>query len=96
MSINPPNTGSGKWWAGFVASLAATFVISHLETNYGIDFSKEGMDAGIFKGLLEGSFVSFFVWVTPGHLVDSVTDVIIFIRTAILKWRNAANDPLNK
>lgn len=92
---NVPDTspGNGKWWAGFAAAFAATYVVHHLEVDYGLDFKKFGMEPAVFKGLTEGSFVSFFVWITPSHVVQSVTDIILFIKAAFRQWRDAIHNP---
>lgn len=90
MSLLPNNSaGAGKWWAGFAAAFAATYVVDVMDKVYGVDFTQYGMSDAMFKGLLEGSFVSFLVWLTPSHLVQSVTDAILFAKGACKQWRNA-------
>lgn len=86
-------TGNGKWWAGFVAAFAATYAVDHLEKNYGFNFKEAGTDPAIVKGLLEGSCCSFFVWLTPDHIVQSITDMILFVKNAYHQWRDAINKP---
>lgn len=95
MSDLTQNTsGSGKWYAGFVAAFLATYVVDHLQTNYGIDFKQLGTDPAVFKALIEGSFVSLLVWASPSHLVQSVTDAILFCKAALKEWRDALrNNP---
>jgi hypothetical protein len=88
--------GNGKWWAGFAAAFLAAFVVDHMEKNYGIDFKEleqYGMSAAFLKSSLEGTFVSFFVWVTPAHLVGSVTTVIVFTKNSVKQWRDALKNP---
>lgn len=91
MSLPINNAGTGKWYAGFVAAFAATWLVDTLDKIYGVDFAHYGMSDAMFKGFLEGSFVSFIVWLTPSHLVQSVTDAILFVRDALTQWRNALN-----
>lgn len=86
-------TGNGKWWAGFAAAFVATYIVDHMEKTYGIDFKELRTDPAVFKGFIEGSFVSFFVWLSPSHLVQSVTNAIFFVRNAFKTWRDALNKP---
>lgn len=90
--MDVPKTGNGKWWAGFAATFAATYVVDHLQREHGVDFKEMGTDPAIMKSLVEGSFVSFFVWISPSHIVESVTDVILFVKTAIKNWHDAINN----
>lgn len=94
MPNQPGSQGTGKWWAGFASAFLATWLVAHLEKDYGVDFKQMevyGLNAIILKSSLEGTFVSFFVWVTPAHLVDFVTQTILFIKNAFKKWRDACN-----
>lgn len=36
------------------------------------------------------------VWLTPSNFVSAVTDLILGIRRAFKKWRDAANQPLSE
>lgn len=93
MTYAPSSDGPAKWWVGFAAAFMATWAVNRMENVYMIDFEQFGMSAGVFKGLLEGSFVSFFVWLTPSHLVESVTDGILFVKSAMKNWRDAWTKP---
>lgn len=89
MSLPPATTGQGKWYAGFVAAFAATWVVDTMDKVYMIDFTQYGMSDAVFKGFLEGTFVSFIVWLTPNHIVQTITCAIIFVRDALKQWRDA-------
>lgn len=38
----------------------------------------------------------YSVYLTPSHFVQTVTDLILDVRRAIKKWRDAVNQPLDK
>ena len=81
---------SSKAWVGFASVVISTLILRRMQTD-GIDFSQFGMDADTLKMMIESAVVTFFVWITPSRIVDSVTDAIKFVRDAVKQWRSAAN-----
>lgn len=89
----PQKEGNAKWWVGYAAAFAAAFTTTHIENSYGTQFfAMANLPPAVFKGFIEGTFVGFFVWLTPSHLVQSVTDAILFIKSAFRQWRDAISN----
>lgn len=90
--IQPEQPGYGKLGAAMAASWAASYAMTQLSL-HGVDFTEFGVNSEIVKSTIIGILVGFFTWVTPKHLVQSVTDAIIFCRNAIKEWTNALKNP---
>ena len=92
MTYNSPEpTSYSKIGASIIASWAASYAMTQLSL-HGVDFTEAGINSEIVKSTIIGALVGFFTWLTPKHLVQSVTDAIIFCRNAIKEWRDALNN----
>lgn len=89
MSDTPSATrGYGKVGASIVAAWLSSYTMTQLSL-HGVDFTELGVSSEIVKSTIIGILSGFFVWVSPQHLIQAITDAILFCRNAIKQWREA-------
>lgn len=83
--------GVGKLGAAFFAAFIGSYVMTQLSLR-GVNFEVLGVSSELVKSTIVAHLVTFFVWLTPRNMVEWITEVIIFWKSAFKKWRNAANN----
>jgi len=87
----PQPTGYGKTGAAIISAFVASFIMTQLSLS-GVNFEVMGISSEIVKSLIIGHLVGFFTWLTPTNFVMGVRSAILFVRSALKSWHDAATD----
>ena len=86
-----PTSGNSKTISSIFAAMVASYCMTQASL-HGVNFETMGVSSEIVKSLLIGSLVGFFAWLTPKNIVGAIRDAILFVRDAIISWRQAATE----
>ena len=85
------NKGNGKAYTAFLATAISTYGMNYMSL-HGVDFQVFGVPSEIIKSGIDASLLMFFTWASPDHLVQSVTDSILFVKSAFKQWGDALSN----
>ena len=86
------SSGYGQIGASILAAFSASYLMNRFSLR-GIDFEVLGFSSELVKSTIIGTLSGFFTWISPTHVVQAVTDAILFVRKALKQWHDAINNP---
>lgn len=82
-AVQQGKTGLGKIGSAILSGILTTYIMNQASL-HGFDFTLCGIPSELIKSTLDGAIIGALVGFTPNHVIASIVDGIVFIKTA---WR---------